>query len=213
MKKIVIIGAGDFGKEVAWLIEDINKKKPTYEIMGFLDDDEKKHGQLFNGYLCLGSIKELSGLNNNGSVYAVIAMQNVDIRKRIVEMLPDYNGWETLIHPSANVANTSVIGKGCIVCTGSCVSVNTIIGSHCVFNISTTIGHDCVIGNYVSVMSGVCVSGHVLVKDSAYLATNCTIVPKMKVGEHAVVGAGSVVLRNVRDNTTVMGVPAKVLKF
>ena len=48
MKEIVILGAGDFGKEVAWLIEEINKRNPTYIILGYLDDDEKKIGQSFN---------------------------------------------------------------------------------------------------------------------------------------------------------------------
>lgn len=213
MKRIVIIGAGDFGKEVAWLIEDINKVKSTYELFGFLDDDKKKIGQVYNGYPCLGPISKLTDLYKEHSVCAVIAMQNVDIRKLIVAKYPEFDNWETLIHPSVNFSDTSSIGKGCIICSGSAVSVNTVIGNHCVFNISVTLGHDCTIGNYVSVMSGSCISGHVLVKDNAYLATNCTVVPKMKVGEHAVVGAGSVVLRNVRDNTTVMGVPAKVFKF
>ena len=213
MKDLVIIGAGDFGKEVAWLIEDINKKNPTYNLLGFLDDDEKKSQLLINGYKCLGSISYLTELNKHNSVFAVISMQNVDVRKKIVEMIPDFQNWESLIHPLANVADTSIIGKGCIICTGNTISVNTVIGNHCVFNISATIGHDCLVGDYVSVMSGSCVCGHVVIKDCAYLATNCTIVPKMKIGEHAVVGAGSVVLRNVRDNTTVMGLPARVLKF
>ena len=59
MKEIVILGAGDFGKEVAWLIEEINKRNPTYIILGYLDDDEKKIGQSFNGHECLGPISYL----------------------------------------------------------------------------------------------------------------------------------------------------------
>ena len=60
MKEIVILGAGDFGKEVAWLIEDINKVKPTYIILGYLDDDEGKIGQKLNGYECLGPVRYLT---------------------------------------------------------------------------------------------------------------------------------------------------------
>lgn len=214
MKDIVIIGAGDFGKEVAWLIEDINKVSPTYKLIGFLDDDGEKIGErIYKDYRCLGSIGLLDGQLKYKSLCAVIAMQDVDVRKRIVALHPSFTNWETLVHPLANISNSSIIGDGCIICTGSVVSVNTIIGDHCIFNISVTIGHDCTIGNYVSIMSGTCISGHVVIKDEAYLATNCTVIPKMKVGVHAVVGAGSVVLRNVRDKTTVLGVPAKVFKF
>ena len=212
MKDIVIIGAGDFGKETAWLIEDINKNNPTYKLLGFLDDFAEK-GKVINGYSCLGNVAYLTELNKNKSVHAIIAMQNVKHRKRFVDMFPDFDNWETLIHPSVRIAPTSVVGKGCVICAGGTVSCNSVIGDFCLLNISVTIGHDCNVGNYVSIMSGSCVSGHVVIEDYAYLATNCTVVPKMKIGESSVVGAGSVVLRKVKPNTTVFGVPAKVMQF
>lgn len=213
MKEIVIIGAGDFGKEVAWLIEEINKVRPTYMILGYLDDALDKIGKIINGYEVLGNVSRLLDLDKSHAVCAVIAMQDVDIRKRIVSSVPEFENWETLIHPSVSLSETSTLGKGCIVCGGTNISVNTEIGSHCLFNISATIGHDCVIGDYVSVMSGASICGHVQIQDMAYLATNCTVVPKMKIGCHAVVGAGSVAIRNVRDRASVMGVPARVIRF
>ncbi|MBQ7707440.1 MAG: acetyltransferase [Lachnospiraceae bacterium] len=213
MKEIVILGAGDFGKEVVWLIEEINKKNPTYIILGYLDDDENKIGKVFNGYECLGPINYLTELNKNHNACAVIANQNGDLRKKFVEMFPGFNDWETLIHPSVNISDTSKVGKGCVICAGNNISVNTVIGDQCLFNISVTMGHDCVVGDYVSIMSGSCICGHVTIKNGAYLATNSTVVPGMKVGDHAKVGAGSVVIRNVKDNITVMGVPAKIFKF
>lgn len=213
MKNIVILGAGDFGKEILWLIDDINKTRPTYHVMGFLDDDTNKIGQVINGCPCLGTINSLKELSTEQNVCAVIANQDGNIRKRFVEQFPDFSDWETLIHPSVNVSDTSVVGKGCVICAGSNISVNTTIGNQCLLNISVTLGHDCTVGNYVSIMSGSCICGHVMIKDGAYLATNCTLVPKMKVGEQAKVGAGSVVLRNVKDQTTVMGVPARVLRL
>ena len=213
MKEIVILGAGDFGKEVAWLIEEINKISPKYIILGYLDDDEAKIGQIINGYECLGPVSYLTELNKNHHACAVIANQNGDIRKKFVDMFPEFEDWETLVHPSVNISDSSKIGKGCVICASGNVSVNTVIKDFCLFNISVTIGHDCEIGNYVSIMSGSCISGHVQIKDGAYLGTNSTVVPGMKVGDHSKVGAGSVVIRNVKDNITVMGVPAKQLRF
>ena len=213
MKEIVILGAGDFGKEVAWLIEEINKREPRYIILGYLDDDESKIGKQFNGYECLGPVASLTALNRNHHACAVIANQNGEIRRKFVEMFPGFDEWETLVHPSVNISDTSTMGKGCVVCAGGNISCNTKIGDFCLFNISVTMGHDCEIGNYVSIMSGSCVSGHVTIGDGAYLATNCTIIPGMKVGERAKVGAGSVVIRKVKPETTVMGVPAKVVLF
>ena len=62
MKNIVIIGAGDLGRELVWLIEDINKVKPTYVILGFLDMDERKAGREFYGYEVLGTEERLEEL-------------------------------------------------------------------------------------------------------------------------------------------------------
>lgn len=212
MKNIVIIGAGDFGKEVAWLIDGINGVVPTYNILGFLDDNANKEGATINGIKCLGPIRLLSRLTKTDDVCAVIAIQHGQVRKAIVESLPSFSRWETLIHPSANISNLAKIGAGCIICAGCNISVNVTISDQVLMNLSVTIGHDCSIGNYASMMSGVVVSGHVVLKEAAYLASNCTIVPGMKIGANAKVGAGSVVIRNVREGTTVMGVPAKLLR-
>lgn len=211
MKKIVILCAGDFGKEILWLIEDINAIKPTYEVIGFLDDDDSKIGKEYNGYKCIGKINMLKDLSEEENICATIATQESKYRKKFVDDNPDFQKWESLIHPTANISNTSKIGEGCIVCANSNISVNTNIGNHCILNLGVTIGHDCEIGDYVSFMSGVVISGHVSIKDSAYFGSNSTVVPGRKIGENSKVGAGSVAIRNVKDNVTVMGVPAKVL--
>lgn len=178
-----------------------------------MDDDESKVGKEFFGYKVLGKVSELSAIAKQRKVGAVIAMQNVDCREKIVKELSDFDEWETLIHPSVSVSERSQVGKGCILCAGTNISVDTRIGRHCLFNISATIGHDCEIGDFVSVMSGANVCGHVVIDNKAYLATGSVVVPKMKIGEHAVVGAGSVAIRNVKPNSTVMGVPAKLVRF
>ncbi|MBR3123868.1 MAG: acetyltransferase [Mogibacterium sp.] len=213
MKKIIILCAGDFGKEVVWLLEDINKKNPSYEIVGFLDDDEAKKGIIFKGYECLGTTEQLKTLAEKDDVCAVVATQDGSIRKKIVEKHSEFTNWETLIHPSVTISDTSSVGKGSIVCANTNISISTNIGNHCILNLGTTIGHDCEISDYVSFMSGSVISGHVRIGEGAYFGSNSTVVPGRKIGANSVVGAGSVVIRNVRDNISVMGVPAKMIKF
>ena len=213
MKEIIIIGAGNFGRETSWLIEDINKAKPTYNLLGFLDDTESKQGEYFNGYKCIGKIPHLLNICQERDICAVIAMEDCAGRKKITDRLTDFTNWETIIHPSANIADSAQIGQGCIICANTSISVNTTIKNHCVFNIGAIIGHDVSIGSYVSIMSGACVCGNVQINDEAYIATNCSVLPRIKIGSRARIGAGSTVLRNVKDATTVMGVPAKVVRF
>jgi UDP-3-O-[3-hydroxymyristoyl] glucosamine N-acyltransferase len=199
MKEIVIIGAGDLGKEVVWLIEDINKQSPTYLILGFLDDDESKTGKEFYGYKVLGKIDILNGLESKHQIKAVIAIQYGDIRKRIAETYKNFTQWETIIHPSAVIASSAWIEKGCIIFPHVTISVDSRLGKFGLFYIHSTICNDCRIGEYVSVMSDVSVSEHALIGDKTYLSAGCTVYPHITVGKDVKAAVGSTIVKNCDD--------------
>ena len=180
MKNIVIIGAGDLGKELVWLIEDINKVKPTYLILGFLDDDLSKNTYSFCGYRVLGGTDKLEELNARTPFSAVLAIRDGCVRKKIVEVHPDYDSWETIIHPSAVIASTSKIGKGSIFFPQVTVSVDSYLGSFGLFYTHSTICNDCWIGNYVSIMANTSVSEHVEVAAETLLPANSCVDPHTK---------------------------------
>ena len=177
MKNIVIIGAGDLGKEVVWLIEDINKVFPTYLILGFLDDDKTKAGSEFYGYKVLGGTEQLTELKQKIPLHAVIAIQNGSVRKKIVEAHPEFDRWESVVHPTAVIASTSPVGEGCIIFPQVTVSVDTKIGDFGLLYIHSTICNDCRIGSYVSVMTGALVSERAEIKDECFLAAGTCIPP------------------------------------
>lgn len=185
MKNIVIIGAGDLGKEIVWLIEDINKAKPTYVILGFLDDDEEKTGKQFFGYSVLGTTAYLEELNKKIPLSAVIAIQDGTVRKKIVESHPLFCSWESIIHPSAVIASSSKVGKGSVFFPQVTVSVDNSLGNFGLYYIHATICNDCRIGEYVSVMSNATVSEHVILGDTCFLAAGSCIYP------HAAIAVGT----------------------
>ena len=183
MKNIVIIGAGDLGKEVVWLIEDINKQSPTYLILGFLDDDVAKSEGEFYGYKVLGTIDQLEEINKRIPLSAVIAIQDGNIRKKIVDEHEEFNAWEAIVHPTAVIASTSPIGEGTIVFPQVTVSVDTILGKFNLYYIHSTICNDGIVGDYVSVMSGVSVSERVDIGDGCFLESGSTVPPHKRIGK------------------------------
>lgn len=209
MKEIVIIGAGDFGKEVAWLIEDINSKNPEYIILGFLDDTPEKQNTSVNGYNVLGEINTLPEINEQHNACAVIAIQNSEGREKIVRMFPDFAKWETLIHPNVNISRTSDVGEGTIICAGVNISVNASVGSHCILNMGTIVENDCKICDYSSVMCRTVIGSHSILGEHSYLGSNSTVTARRNIGRNSQVGPGSVVISDVQDDITVIGVPAK----
>ena len=203
MKNIVIIGAGDLGREIVWLIEDINKRKPTYLILGFLDDDILKHKKNIYGYKVLGKVNDLGKLHEKMPISAVMAIQDGSIRRTIVENQENFSAWESIIHPSAVIASTSRVGIGSIVFPQVTVSVDSELGSFGLYYIHSTICNDCIIGNYVSIMSGVSVSEHVEIGDECFLSAGSTVYPHKKLGKKVKVGVESVVSKNYSDGSEV----------
>lgn len=203
MKNIVIIGAGDLGKEVVWMIEDINKQFPTYLILGFLDDDESKKGQEFYGYKVLGSTEDLESLEKKMPLCAVIAIQEGTIRKKIVEEHNNFQHWENIIHPTAVIASTVSMGKGTIVFPQVTMSVDSNLGDFGLYYIHAIVCNDCRIGNFVSVMSGVQVSERVTIGNQSYLAAGCCIYPGRVLGEKVKVAVGATVSKDYGEGEEV----------
>ena len=203
MKNIVIIGAGDLGKEIVWLIEDINKISPTYLIIGFLDDDREKTGKEFYGYKVLGGTEKLKELSEKIPLRAVIAIQDGTVRKRIVEENSDFLNWESIIHPTAVIASTSSVGKGSILFPQVTISVDSKLGDFGLYYIHSTICNDCNIGDYVSFMSGASVSEHAIIGDECFLAAGSCVYPHKKLGKKSEVAVAAVVQKDYKENSKV----------
>lgn len=211
-KNLYIIGAGGFGREVADTVCAINRKEKIYDLKGFVDDAETLQGTVINGVSVVGTISTLKELALKERVYAVVAIADTKARENIVNQLPSEVVWETLIHPSATVSEYSVYGRGCVIQANAIICPNTHIGNHCIINATSGMGHDSSIDDYVSIMSFCDITGYVTVGRSTFMGTSVSIVPSTKIGEHAYLCAGSVVMKDVEKFSTVLGNPAKRIK-
>jgi len=203
MKKIIIIGAGGFGKEVAWTIQRINQGAPTFELLGFCDDAAEKQQGLFYGMPLLGSVAEAMQAQRDAGFMCAIG--NNRVRETIVERLKAHGcRCETLIDPAAHVAPDVVIGEGCFVGIGSIVSVGAVVGCGVIVNSQSTVGHDVVLGDYAQLCPGVRLSGQCTVGRGVLFGTQSGTVPGRRIGDWATIGAGTVALRHVAAGQTLM---------
>ncbi len=210
MKRIVLFGAGGFGREVANLIEGINRLTPTYEILGFLDERVNKKNDTINGYPVLGGREWIL---KHSDVLCTCTIADVNTRARIQDDL-SRNGitFETIVSANNHIPNSSVIGKGCVLYPDVKVSVNVTVADGVLLNTGTLIGHDVNIGKYTSIMTGTGISGGCMIGEKVAIGGHAFIVPGKKIGDRSVVAAGSIVFTNVRTGTTVLGNPAKRIR-
>lgn len=213
MKKVVIVGAGGFGREVIEIFKERNKSQKTWEILGFIVEKEylsSLSSASINKFPVLG---DFDWFDNNKDVGCVIAIGDPKARKRIAGILDEkgitfYNA----IHPSAIISDFVHMGRDVVICAGSFISVNTEIQNHVVINCSSNIGHDAVLEDYCSIMTNVTISGKDHIEEGVYIGSGATLIENVTIGRGAVVGAGATVMMNVPPNVTALGMPAKILK-
>lgn len=209
MKKIYIVGSGGFAREVAWLIEDINEKNPTWEIMGFIDENEDNIGKELNGYKVLGNLEYL---NKHEKAYVTIAIGTGEVRKKISDKIKKHE-FSILIHPSVMLSKFVNIGEGTIICAGSIITTNIDIGNHVIINLDCTVGHDVNLKNYTTILPSVNISGNVIVGERTMIGTGSAVIQGLSIGSDTIIGAGAIVVKNIPDNCTAVGNPARPIKF
>jgi sugar O-acyltransferase (sialic acid O-acetyltransferase NeuD family) len=210
MKRIAIIGAGGFGREVEVLIEQINTVDQVWDFIGYYDDG-KVAGETIGRKKVLGKVNEIQHLREE--LYVVIAVGDPMTKKNISEIIGINNNikFPLLIHPNIQIGRNVVIGEGSIICAGNIMTVDILLGRHTILNLSCTVGHDTVMGDFCSVMPGVNISGEVVIKDCVYIGTGAKIINQITIMENVTIGSGAVVTKNLAAGITAVGVPAKPL--
>ena len=212
MKKIVIVGAGGFGREVEWLIKRINQVNPTYEMIGFVDDG-KAIGEKIGHSKVIYTTDELSKVNEELCV--TIAIGNAKVRKMIAEKLSANPNLEfsNLIDPSVIYdEEETTLGKGNIICAGTIMTVNIAIGNFNIINLDCTIGHDDTMKDYITIYPSVNVSGNVVLNDCVEVGTGTQIIQGLTVVENTIIGASAAVVKSIKESGTYVGIPAKKIK-
>ncbi len=201
--KNIIIGAGDFGREIFALINDF-KSVSNNEFGGYLDDDLSKPG-------VIGPIKDHKIITD--AVY-ICAIGDGETRLRICqEFLNNGAIFPTLIHSSVVLTATASVGYGSIIFPGCYIANNAKIGNFVIILFTSGAGHDSIIGDGSTICSHCDVTGNVVLGKCIYMASGSTICPGKKIGDNVKIGIGSAVTRNFPTATTVMGVPAKRIVF
>ena len=211
MKNILIIGARGYGREHHEGLKLYPGYNKDFVIKGFLDDKQDALND-FPGYApILSSVEDYE--IQEGDVF-ICALGDAQIKTKYIQLIKNKGGcFMTLIHPAAIVHDKVEVGEGVIISQFCSISPNVKIGDFTTIQPFSNFGHDTQIGKFCSIESYTFLGGFAQVGDLVTLHTRATILPHIKVGDGSIVGAGSVVIKNVKENTTVFGNPATKLKF
>lgn len=207
MKRLLIIGAGGFGRELLSWANHVPPTQRDWQVGGFLDSNPTA---LQGFHIALPILDDPETYAPAPNDVFVCAIGEPKTRLRVCRGLEERGAdFVTLIHPTAVIGNECHFGKGCIFCPGAVVTVNVSLGDFVILNVHATVGHDVAIGAGCTLSAHADVTGAARLEDGVFLGSHAVILPNAVVGAYAVVGAGSVVMRRVMPGSTVIGVPAR----
>ncbi len=205
MKKMVIFGTGGHAK----VIHDILLKQGLYEPAAFFSLEKG-----IKSFLGIPHFHQ-EDFSQSSFDMGIVAIGDNWIRSQVVNFIlsvkKDFT-FVNAIHPSAQIGNNTVFGKGVVVMANTAINPDSKIGSHVIINTSSSIDHDCTISNFASIAPGAILGGNVTVGEYSAISLGAQVIHGMAIGQHSVVGAGSLVLNNIEDKVVAFGCPCKTIR-
>jgi sugar O-acyltransferase (sialic acid O-acetyltransferase NeuD family) len=207
--RLILVGAGGFGRELINWSNDAAAATGALPITGFVDDsahalDKFNYGLEYHG--TIGAYQPQPGDR------LVIAIGDPLHKKRIAgELMARGAQFATLVHPSAVVARSAVLGVGTVICPQAVISADATLGDFVAVNALSGVGHDVVVGDYSTLSAHVDLTGWVTVGESCFFGTGARVLPKVVIGKDARIGAGATVFRDVPAGAVMFTAPARKL--
>lgn len=207
-KRLLFVGAGSLGRELASWIKVGEGDLADYVKAGFLSDVPQSLAA-YPQYEP-GIISTISAYMPVLGDLLVMAISSPKDKLRIAAELESRGAkFHTFVHSSVILGDWVTLGRGVVLCPNVVVSCHATIGDFSTVNLGSTVGHDVQLGRGCTLSAHVDLTGFVTVGEGAFFGSHAAILPRAKIGDYATVGAGTVVLRSVNAGATVMGVPAK----
>jgi len=202
---VVIIGSGGHAKVVIELI----RAEGRYQVKGCTGLGES--GFVLGDVPILGTDSVLPAMLANGAKKAFVAIGDNHLRLRLLAQVLEM-GFELInaVSPNAVVSPSATLGRGIAIMAGAIINASAEIGDGAIINTNAGVDHDCRIGRGAHIGPGSTLAGNVEIGCESFLGVRTCVIPGVRIGSRAIIGAGSVVVRDIPDDVTAMGVPARI---
>ncbi|MDP8971484.1 MAG: acetyltransferase [Actinomycetota bacterium] len=212
-RSLLLVGAGGFGRETAEAVRAVNERRPTWRLLGFLDDDPGLVGAQVGGVAVLGPVADVARYPDAQVIVCTGHPGNYFSRKRIVRRLGlAADRYATVVHPAAVIPPSCRIGQGSVVLAATVATTAVEVGRHVAVMPGVVFTHDDVVGDFATFGAGARLAGRVRIGQGAYVGSGALVREQRSVGAWSLVGMGSVVTADIPAGEVWTGVPARRLR-
>lgn len=212
MKRVVILGVGVHGREIAEILRYRRQQGDNVEPLGFINNDQDLNQKTVDGLPVLGDWSWFEGVDRK-EIAVISASGFSEVRKRIADRAKALGlTFTNAIFPQAYVSPDAHVGEGVVICQNGIACRGASIGDHSIINLGAIVSHDTRLGSYSTLNPGVNLAGNISIGEGCYLGIGCSVIQGIKIGSWTIVGAGAAVVSDLPANVTAVGVPAKVIR-
>ncbi|UAM96606.1 hypothetical protein K8354_09650 [Polaribacter litorisediminis] len=212
LKPLVIVGATGSGEIASSVFEDINKVKPQWNILGFLNDVSEIDDHI-GKYKIIGRSEQLLDYIQKGCHVHYTFHFNVKKKNERVNAFKELNipleAHASGVHPLAYLNPSSRIGAGSLMLPYSATSGGSIVGDFCHMYTSSFLGHDTYLSSYSTLAAHSVLGARIKMGEGVHIGLNATIREDVVIGKYAIVGMASNVISDIGDYEIFVGNPAK----
>ena len=208
MKQLAIYGAGGLGRELAWMLKEINQHVKEWDVLGFFDDGKEKNS-VVDEMPVLGGLREINAIKKE--LHVAVGISDPATKRNVTRSITNAKiEFPVLIHPTCLAGNSKFnqFGRGTILTARVILTTHIYLGDFVMINLASTIGHDVRIGNYSTIMPGCSISGNVSFGEACLMGTGARTLQNIDIGSESIIGAGAVVTRSFGNHVKLVGVPA-----
>ncbi|WP_447978418.1 acetyltransferase [Candidatus Nitrospira bockiana] len=209
-RRSIILGAGGHAQVVADILIGMLEQDPQLSLLGFLDDDASKWGQKLLGLPVLGPLNMLPHLGHDSAVVAI--GDNKTRAQLVTALLASGEHLLTAIHPRAILGRAVNLGPGSMVCAGVVINTGAELGCGVILNTSAVVEHHCQVGRFSHVAPRACLGGEVRLGEGVLIGLGAVVLPRRRIGDWTIVGAGAAVIDDIPAGSKFAGVPARPLR-
>ncbi|MCP4168941.1 MAG: acetyltransferase [Chloroflexi bacterium] len=210
MTRVLILGAGGHAQVVADILLHMHQASDDIVLVGYLDDNPQLLGMSYLGLPVLGKLDKLPTIDHETTIVGI--GDNQTRLNVFVELCSRGEEFSVARHPTATIALGVSIGPGSMVCAGVIVNPGSVIGSNVILNTGCTVDHHNQIADHVHIAPGAHLGADVHIGTGALVGIGATVIPQRSVGDWSVIGAGSVVTKDIPDGVVAVGMPARVIR-